>query len=354
VLLFVVNATWNLLLGRGRIPERNPWGAGTLDWATELPPPDDGYRHIPVISSRYPLWEQSDLTGQDPETQRLVEGLSKSPETWRATFVTSVLEAQPHGVVRLAMPSGWPIWAGVCLTVAFVAELFDLYPILIGSLLGVTVCTIGWLWPSAQERRLPETDSEGRVHGLPAYLLGSASPVWWAMLFVLVVAAVALALLVFSYFYLGMTAGGWPPPGVEPPALGLALVSSVVLLPTAPALWFAERGIRHDSQTRLQLGLVTAFGAGLLFVLVSLAAAAGFGSVVDTAYGSAAIVLVGYMSVIAAIGVVMTGVVQVQAWLGYFTRLRYLAIQNLGLYWAFSVVGWLVVLVTVYVSPRLM
>ena len=49
VLVFVVNATWNLLLGRGREPARNPWSAGTLDWATELPPPDEGYRRIPIV-----------------------------------------------------------------------------------------------------------------------------------------------------------------------------------------------------------------------------------------------------------------------------------------------------------------
>ena len=354
VLVFVVNATWNLLLGRGRKPTRNPWAAGTLDWATELPPPDEGYRRIPIVSSRYPLWEQSDLDAGDPETMRAVASLAEAPTSWRATFVSSVVEARIEGIVRLAVPSGWPIWAGVCLTVAFIAELFDLYPLLIGSLAAMVACVIAWLWPSPQERALPETDAEGRVHGLPAYLLGPASPVWWAMVLALVVAAVALALLVFSYFYLATSAVSWPPPGIEVPGFVIAVLASVALLPSAPALWLAQRGVRAGQQHWPRFGLGAALGCGVAFLMaqaveyVSIPAA-----YLDHAYGSAVLVLWGFVSFMVAIGLVMTAVVLVQAWLGYFTRQRYLAIQNLTMYWSFTAVAWLIVVATVHVSPRL-
>src|SRR5690606_6773850 len=40
---------------------RNPWAAGTLEWLPPLPTPSYGVRAVPVVSSRYPLWQQPRL-----------------------------------------------------------------------------------------------------------------------------------------------------------------------------------------------------------------------------------------------------------------------------------------------------
>ncbi|RUU03349.1 cytochrome ubiquinol oxidase subunit I, partial [Mesorhizobium sp. M7A.T.Ca.TU.009.01.3.2] len=40
--------------------EQNPWKAGTLEWLNE-PEENWGVRSIPIIESRYPLWDQADL-----------------------------------------------------------------------------------------------------------------------------------------------------------------------------------------------------------------------------------------------------------------------------------------------------
>ena len=50
----------------------------------------------------------------------------------------------------------------------------------------------------------------------------------------------------------------------------------------------------------------------------------------------------------------LSTVTQLWAWLGYFTRWRYLAVQNTALYWWFVVASWLVVFAVVYLSPRLL
>jgi cytochrome c oxidase subunit I+III len=147
-------------------------------------------------------------------------------------------------------------------------------------------------------------------------------------------------------------AAAWPPPDAREPNLLLAALATLVLAPAAPALWFAERGIRRGRQADLRVGLAISFVSGLTFIVLAAAEALTLGHP-DTAYASAVLVLLGFALIVVAIGLVMTAVVQIQAWLGYFTRLRYLAIQNLSLYWSFSAVTWLVVLVTVYVSPRL-
>ncbi len=38
----------------------NPWNAGTLEWTND-PSESWGMRSVPIITSRYPLWEQPNL-----------------------------------------------------------------------------------------------------------------------------------------------------------------------------------------------------------------------------------------------------------------------------------------------------
>ena len=355
VLVFVLNAGWNVLLRKGQQATRDPWEAGTLDWATELPPPDEGWRHIPIVRSRYPLWEQDGLRTGDERTVRLVNALAESPKTWRATFVTSLLGAEIQGIVRLSEPSWWPIVAGVFLTLAFVGELFDLYPLLIGSLIGMVVGLIIWLWPDKVERKLPEVDEDGRIHGLPCYLHGTASTIWWVMVLILVVAAVALSLFVFSYFYLRAGAPQWPPAGIDRPGLLLPLVGAGLLLAACVPMFVAERGIRRGDQGRLVLGLAAAWllGAGFLALQFVEYTAADFTHTTN-AYGSIFFLLSWFQSLLVFGGLVIGAVVQVQAWLGYFNRLRFAGVEVTAIYWYFLAVSWPVVFAVIYLSPYLL
>jgi cytochrome c oxidase subunit I len=54
----------NILISRkrGTLAGNNPWGAGTLEWSIPSPPPVYNFVHIPLVSSRYPLW---DMAGHD-------------------------------------------------------------------------------------------------------------------------------------------------------------------------------------------------------------------------------------------------------------------------------------------------
>src|SRR5206468_6900491 len=42
---------------RGRIAGNDPWGAPTLEWSIPSPPPDYNFATVPVVTSRYPLWD---------------------------------------------------------------------------------------------------------------------------------------------------------------------------------------------------------------------------------------------------------------------------------------------------------
>src|SRR5204863_516363 len=55
LLIFVLNAV--LSLRRGAVAGANPWDAPGLEWAAASPPPPYNFPHIPVSTSRTPLWE---------------------------------------------------------------------------------------------------------------------------------------------------------------------------------------------------------------------------------------------------------------------------------------------------------
>ncbi|PTR20511.1 cbb3-type cytochrome c oxidase subunit III [Cereibacter azotoformans] len=57
-LVFVVDL---LRPKRTKIGDRNPWGAGTLEWSLDLEDDNWGVRSIPHIETRYPLWQQPKL-----------------------------------------------------------------------------------------------------------------------------------------------------------------------------------------------------------------------------------------------------------------------------------------------------
>jgi cytochrome c oxidase subunit I len=56
-------------LKTGEKAPRNPWGAATLEWATESPPVEHNFQRIPTVHSREPLWlerEQIEKTAFGP------------------------------------------------------------------------------------------------------------------------------------------------------------------------------------------------------------------------------------------------------------------------------------------------
>ncbi len=65
---------WNFIrsLRSGKIAGNDPWGAPTLEWMIPSPPPEYNFARIPVVTSRYPLWDMKrpELTVEVPHTQR--------------------------------------------------------------------------------------------------------------------------------------------------------------------------------------------------------------------------------------------------------------------------------------------
>jgi len=139
--MFVANVGVSLLVGR-RAGD-NPWGAGTLEWATSSPPPPYNFRAIPEIRGRYPLWEAG---------HALDDGyLGSAPDDGaREVLVTTTLEAAPDHIDQLPGPTIWPFWAALGASLAFIGSMIHLWVVPLGALL-VGIALVGWLWPPRTE-----------------------------------------------------------------------------------------------------------------------------------------------------------------------------------------------------------
>jgi heme/copper-type cytochrome/quinol oxidase subunit 3 len=175
------------------------------------------------------------------------------------------------------------------------------------------------------------------------------------MVHIVIVIAVATACLVMSYYYLRAGTAVWPPAGYARPDLLLPGLATLVLLAGALFVWWAERRIRSGAQGQLRLGLVGAAALGLAFLVLLISDTARSGISPSTqAYDSAVATLLGYQAVLVVGGLILLGVVQAQAWLGYFSARRFLAVQNTALYCIAVAINWLVIFAVVYLTPHVL
>lgn len=353
VLIFIFNYFYSLYWGEDAPP--NPWKADSLEWATDSPPPNYGFADLPVVRSRHPLWDQASIHPRDDDRiARLMDALSHYPLNWRGALTTSAIDAQPQEVFRVAGPSIWPFITALGIIMIFGAEIFSLrIAVLMGAVLLVGGL-IGWHWPVD---KVPTTDAElafEREHGIPVRPNGSRIVANWAMNLMILLVAIALSSLLFSYFYIRIESPAWPPPAVALPNLFWPAISSVLFLVSGGVLWWARKGIQQERQGQLRVGLLGGFLIGL--------AAVGtlfydFWQTPFThdahAYGSLFYVLHGFLLLIVGGGLLQNLLTQVWSWQGNYSAREYVAIDVGARYWWATIVFWLIIVSTLYGAPYL-
>jgi heme/copper-type cytochrome/quinol oxidase subunit 3 len=190
---------------------------------------------------------------------------------------------------------------------------------------------------------------------LPIEVAGERAVGWWGMVLLITTEGALFACLLFSYFYLRVSSAAWPPGGIEPPELALPLVGTAVLLSSSAPMWYAERSIRRGGQGGLVLGLALSFALGATFLGIQVFEYARAPFTPSTnAYGSLFFTITGLHGLHVLVGLIVSAVVQLRAWLGHFSARRYLAVQNAALYWHFVDAVWLFVFASLYLSPHLL
>ncbi|MBA2320389.1 MAG: cbb3-type cytochrome c oxidase subunit I, partial [Deltaproteobacteria bacterium] len=201
-----------------RAAERNPWGAGTLEWLAPMPPDQPwGIRSIPEIDSRYPLWDQPDFA-RDVDEGRFY--LPDAAEGHRETLVTTPIDARPVQCLRVATPSWLPMLAAIGVGGFFIASTFHFYAVAVASAFTGGAIIVAWLWTGTA--RIPEQDTKdvGLGATLPIYVSGPASVGWWGMLMMMLAFGTAFVALVFGYLFLWTVHPAFPPQTMAAPAVG--------------------------------------------------------------------------------------------------------------------------------------
>jgi cytochrome c oxidase subunit 1 len=134
ILLFLVNAINSWF--RGAVAGPNPWDAPTLEWATASPPPQYNFEHIPVVTSRTPLWDNR-------AALPVMTGLRVDD---RELLLSTVMDAEPEGREPSPMPTVWPFAGAMSTMCMFISSIFTPWAILIGTF-PIAAALIAWFWP---------------------------------------------------------------------------------------------------------------------------------------------------------------------------------------------------------------
>ena len=180
------------------------------------------------------------------------------------------------------------------------------------------------------------------------------STAWWGIVTVIMTEGTIFAGLIASYFFLRASSKEWPLGGLEKPEVTQTLIFSLVLWGSSIPMFVAEHGIRKGNQRRLRLGLMASFLMGAVFLLHT---ADDFDKLHfgwrTNAYGSIFYVTVGLHALHVLIGLLMSAVVQIKAWLGKFSPERHTTVEVYALYWHFVDAVWVFVFSALILSPHL-
>ena len=352
VLTFIANLFYSHF--RGEPAGANPWNADTLEWSVASPPPNQGFSVPPIVYSRHPLWDQTDLHQGDPRLMAFLYGLAEWPLKWRAALVTGTNDAEPEEVIRVAGPSIWPFVAACGTVLLFIGEMLHRTALIVVAAVVVIAAVVRWNRPEPVPVSEAEEEAFEAKHGVPVNTGGSRTLAAWGMALALVVVGTAFSTLLLSYFYLRLENEAWPPAGVELPGLWLAALSLLAVLASGAAMTMALRGIRAGRVEGLTAGVGAAIVLTVLACAVQLADFDKMNFDARThAYGSIFYTLGGFMLVMAVVALVIDGVVLYQARNGHFTRRRHAPVLNAARFCAALNAVWLVGLATLYLSPRL-
>jgi cytochrome c oxidase subunit I+III len=347
---------WNVVRSyrKGEPAGNNPWGADSLEWAVPSPPAQHGWSVLPIVRSRHPLWEQTELHRGDEHLERFVHGISRWPLRWRAAVIVGTADARPQEVFRVANPSIWPLVTALGVVLIFLAELVKLRW---GAYVGAGVIAIGaiaWNWPQPPPMTAEDEEAFEREYGVPVNAHGSVVVARWGTGLVMLFVGIAFAALLLAYFYLRLDNPQWPPPGVADPPLAGALVAAVLVAASAGAVRLAQRRMGDGDRRGFLRGLVVALAlaaTGLTVQWVDLARldlswrAHAYGSIVHTLAGFLVVVT---MAAIVALALTVFWTVR-----GVYTPRRHAPVANVVRFWMAMAGIWVIGFATLYLGPYL-
>ncbi len=283
-----------LHLRHGRRVERNPWQAGTLEWALPWPVPPYNFASIPRVDGREPLWQRQAIAEDSAGTNGL---LGRPRDGQRELLGTGLLSGQPEQVIRISNSTWLPVLSAANIAVLLICFISKLYGLAALMLLPLTGLLAAWAWTTSDRYAPAALDVEPGLR-LPTQAACRNAPGWWGLVIALLIDGSLFASLVFAYFYLWLGTPAWPPAGSEVGGWGLPILALVLLVASLPVMQMALHGQRNQRPDRLRLGLLLAVVLALGALVSHLGAlAAVLAAPQQHAYASVVWTLAGFNAV---------------------------------------------------------
>ncbi|MEC3948138.1 cytochrome c oxidase subunit I [Sphingobium sp. HWE2-09] len=315
--LFALDVGLQIFLAR-RSP-RNPWRAGTLEWAMPIPAPSYNFASQPEVADREPL-------SNDPALAlKLARGegyLAQARHGWRETMAVDSSSGAIDHVVILPGNSRLPIVTAAVTGCFFLSVLLGYYWLAMVPVVGVIA--LGWRWAWVLGSRADVgLVAIGKGRTAPIHREVAGAPAWWGSMFLLVADAVLLASLLFGYAFLWVVAPNWPPPQTIDGGFGIGIVTALAGVAAMLLARRSESAGRTGSlviAARLAIAAVCAQAAVIVGLLVI-----GFSSVPapdSHAYAAVAWILLAYGVLHALIALLCTAFLRVRIGAGYVSVAR--------------------------------
>ena len=346
--LFTVDVVLQVTMGRRA--RHNPWGARTLEWATAMPPPAYNFASLPAVTSRTPL---TDARGMAVELSRGRGYLGFVREERLETLGVEITTGRLEQVVRLPNATYVPLYTALVTAVFFVTVLLKFYLVAAAGFVATIAVLLTWTrgWGDRSDRGLMTV---GQGEEAPPHTEVNGAPSNWAMTLALFANGTAYASLAFGMLFLWVVAPNWPPPVLLQPSL---LASALTIAGLAMAAFGATRSIdpavlaRAPQREFWLIAAAAGHGAAVAGLVLLMAAVP---DPTRHAYLAATLVLLAYVALHAALGVVFAGHGIVRSRAGYVSAARSLDLRIGGQWHRYTAAIGLISLLLVQGLPRVM
>ena len=316
-----------------------------------------GFRKLPIVHSRHPNWDTKSKP-VDARTEKLIDTMQHYPREYRAQLATSVIDAQPEEIYRVAGPSIWPFCSALAIAVMTLFLVFSQYWFALIGLIVSLLTIVAWHSDTDDYSNPDEERAFEEEYGVALRPHGSRAIARWGILLTVLTLATALITLLFSYLYLRLTPAQWPPENIPLPEPLLPGIALVFLLLSAIPMWMAARAVNQDNRSRLQTGSLAVLVLGALYVALNLYSYPQLGFDHTTqAFGSIFFLLAAFQLLSALVGIVMLGA----SLFGFVWGARHpeearpsrhQSITDIALYWYYIVAAGLITYLFLYIVPQ--